>query len=185
MRFLHALLPLAALTAALAQPPAGPPPPLDNIKAYLGLSDATVASIQQALDKNRANVQPLMQQLGDKQAALGDLLTKGTTDAVAVGKLVLDAEAIRKQIKAQNDALKSTAVSYLTAAQKTKLATLEDAAKLQPTLHEAGALHLIDPPAGAAGGPGGPGPRGFGGPMPQGGPGAPGGPMPQNFMRRR
>ena len=157
MKTLHMLLPLAAMTIAFAQPngPGPRAPNFDNLKTYLGLSDTTIQNIQQAIQKAQSTIQPLAQQVAEKHKAVADLLATGTADAAAVGKLILDAEAIRKQIRTQHDALQSTTQSFLTADQKTKLKALEDAAKLAPAIHEAVGLHLIAGPEGV--GPGGPG----------------------------
>lgn len=170
MKAIRILLPIAAAAIAFAQPqpPANGPaaPSFDNLKSYLGLSDNTIQTIQQAIQKAGAANQTIVQQIADKHKALDDLLSKGTTDAAAVGKIVLDIEALRKQLNLQNEALTTTVVSFLTADQKTKLKALDDAAKLRPAIEEATMLHLLTPPAGAPGP--GAGPRGPGqgmGPM--------------------
>ena len=182
MKKLRMMLPLAAMTIAWAQPygPGPQAPAFDNLKTYLGISDTTIQSIQQAIQKTQSTIQPLVQQIGEKHRAVADLLAKGSTDAAAIGKLILDAEAIRKQIRTQHDALQSTAQSFLTADQKTKLKALEDAAKLAPAIHEAVGLHLVTGPEGA--GPGGPGMGPGMGPGNMGGGRGPGvGPMGPGF----
>ena len=168
----HILLPLAAFTVAFAQPQAGAPvrPTFDNIKTYLGLSDTTLQNIQQTIGSKQSTIQALAQQMGEKHKAVATLLANGTTDAAAVGKLILEAEAIRKQISTQHDALQSSVLALLTADQKSKLKALEDAAKLAPAIQEAAHLHLIAQVGNPGAGPGmpfggGPGMRMGQGPM--------------------
>ncbi len=156
--------------AAFAQPPGGPggPGPMDgmqppaaaagaalsSIKAFLGLSDAQIASIQaaktSALDANRT----IMAEIQTKQTALNDLLAKGATDASAVGNAMLEIDALRKQAKANLDKARTQALSFLSADQKTKLKQLEDAEKLRVEIGEAHALLLLTPPATPSGMPG-------------------------------
>lgn len=169
------LLSVAALGVAFGQGPMGPgrrgpmgfgapgaaqqTPTFTDLKTYLGITDAQITQIQTLQKAAAANVQTLVQQLRAKEQSLRDLLAAGTTDAAAVGKVVLDADAIRKQIKAAHDGVQGQAVAVLFADQKTKLTALDAAAKLEPTIRQAQILDLLTPPANAAGGMG---PRGFG-----------------------
>ncbi len=166
--------------AAFAQPPGpgGPPaqPPNTEIKAYLGLTDAQVTGLQSVRTQLNSALSANRQQIQSKQTDLENLLAKGTTDAAAVGKLVLDISNLRKQVDATTASFRDQARNLLTADQKKKLAALEDAAKLQPDIQEAAGLLLVAPPAPPAGKQGLFGPGGFGGPrdfgaMRPGGPG--------------
>jgi len=158
------------VAVSFAQPPAMGPgqapgqPPVSEIKAYLSLTDTQITSITTALrtaaDANRT----LAEQMRTKQEALQTALTSGSTDAAAIGRAMLEIQAIRKQLEANHTKSLEQAASFLSADQKTKLKALEDAAKLQPVIHEAHALQLLAPPAGGPGpgpGPQGPGRRGF------------------------
>ncbi len=158
------ILAMTAMAMALAQGPpqggpmgpGGPPPQggpgaaqapqFGEVKAYLGLSDAQISSMQGAQKSAMDGLKPLIDQLQTKSQALRDTLEKGTTDAAAVGKAVLEIDALRKQVAASMKATQLQLVNILTADQKTKLAKLEDAAKLQPVIGQAGALGLLAPP---------------------------------------
>lgn len=195
MRKLRMLLPLAGLGVALAQMPGGGPRgpmgpgrmqgaqapvvQFTELKSYLNLTDAQVQQIQQAQKQTATDLQAIFTQVQDKQKALRALLDGGTTDAAAVGKLMLEINALHKQIQQAATTRQTTALSFLTGDQKTKLKSLEDALKLQPAIHQAMALGLLTPPQGAQG------PRGMGlfgeGPG-MGGFGFGAGPM--NFGRR-
>lgn len=147
---LRIALPLILAGAAMAQGPMGPGrrmgPGLDAVKDYLGLTDAQVQSIQQARQRAGENARTTFEQIRTKQTALRDLLDKGTTDAAAVGKLTLEIEALRKQAKEAMSGVRTQSAAQLTAAQAAKLKSLEEAAELQPALHGAMALGLLEPP---------------------------------------
>ena len=125
----------------------------------MNITDAQIQSLKQIGEQTRTTVQPLMKQIAEKSKALADLRKSGSTDSAAIGKLVVDIDALQKQVKDARDNARTGALGVLTADQKTKLAALEAAAKLLPAIRQAEALGLIDPPQGA--GPGGPG-MGFG-----------------------
>src|SRR5260221_7653625 len=88
---------ITVLTAAmaaclLAQPPAGGPghrprPNHDQIKSYLNLTDAQVQALEQIQQQQMDSARPMMTQIGQKHAALNDMLQKGGADPTAVGKL--------------------------------------------------------------------------------------------------
>ncbi len=162
------ILPVFAVAAAFAQPPSGAPA-FTEIKAYLNLSDTQVTSIttanRTAMEANRTAAA----QMRTKHEALQAALNSGSTDAAAIGRAMLDIQALRKQLEANHAKVREQALSFLTADQKTKLKVLEEAEKLREEIREAHALQLLAPPANAAGM--GAGRRGAGGP---GGPGGPG-----------
>lgn len=130
-----------------------------DVKAYLGLTDAQVTQLTQLLTQQRTAAQTLMDQIRTKEQALQTQLSQGSTNAAALGQLLIDIQALRKQVSGLQDTYRAQAVATLTADQKTKLAALDAAAKLQPTIHEANMLNLLAPAAGTGGGVGG---RGFG-----------------------
>lgn len=167
-------LALAGLGVALAQGPMGPggfrrfaaperpaqTSRFDELKAYLNLTDSQIQSIQQAQQKAMESQRSVLEQVQSKQQALHDLLDKGTSDAAAVGKLMLDIRAFQKQIEQARTATHTQLLGFLTADQKTKLAALEQAAKLWPLIQQGGMLGLLEPPAPGPGFPGGPGTMG-------------------------
>jgi Spy/CpxP family protein refolding chaperone len=160
---------LLAATAAFAQQP--PTPDVSALKTYLSLTDSQITALQAIQKQQRTGVSDLHQQVQQKQQALNALLSGGSTDANAVGKLVLDIQALRKQIDTNASSFRAQAANVLTADQKTKLKTLDDASKLQPAISEAVFLLLLAPPTPAQGGLLGPG--GMGGFGVFGGPGGP------------
>lgn len=136
--------------------------PVAEIKAYLSLSDAQVTQLQQLArteaDANRTR----RQEIATKQQTLRDQLRAGSTDAATLGRLLLDAENIRRQIENAEKAYREQAVALLNAAQKTKLKALEDAMALHDEIRQGMALNLLTPPE-APQGRGGFGPRSRGG----------------------
>lgn len=161
-----------SLSAAglLAQPAAGgAAPTFTELKTALSLSDAQVTSLTQIRQAEAQAVQPIATQMQTKRAALQASLTTGTT-ALAAGTALLEIEGLRKQMETIQTNARNQATGVLTAAQRTALATLDTAAKLQPAVGQAQALNLLAAPAnagnGAGGRPGmgGPGGRAFGPP---------------------
>jgi len=144
---------------------AGAPGSVVELKAALGLSDAQVTSLQQIRTSQRETISTLARQMRTKNEALRASLSSGTT-AVAAGTTLLEIEALRKQLTTVEGNVRTQALGVLTAEQRTKLKTLEDAAALQPAIRQATALGLLTHPVGPGGprgmgGMGGVGPRGF------------------------
>lgn len=169
---------LAWAVAGFAQGPAGPGFPLgppqpgtDLVKAFLTLTDSQIQGLQQLRTQTGDALQSIHQEIQQKQTTLQEQLSKGSTDAAALGKLLLDIEALRKRVTQTEETLHNQALGTLTAAQKAKLMTLEDAVKLQPVIGQAAGLQLLTPPQLPMGGPGvgpfGTGPRGPAGRAPR------------------
>lgn len=173
-----AVLITAVAGMLVAQAPA--PPPLDALKNYLNLQDSQIQALQQLRQQEMQAIRPLATELAAKHQSLRDQLDRGSTDAAALGKLLLEAESVRKRLIQTRDSYHNQALNVLTAEQKNKLASLEQARKLAPVIWQAQALGLLAPPE-----PGemlGPGLRGVGrgfGMMPGGAPG------PGRFAGRR
>jgi Spy/CpxP family protein refolding chaperone len=147
-------------------PPSDGQPDLSDVTSYLSLTSTQVQSLQSISTQQRAAVRGVQQQIADKQRALDTLIQKGSTDAAALGNLLIDMQNLRKQVNQSAGTYQSQALAVLTPDQKTKLNNLQAAAQLQPAIHEAGFLGLLAPPQGANAGPGagmrmGPGPRPF------------------------
>ncbi|MBK5294612.1 MAG: periplasmic heavy metal sensor [Acidobacteriia bacterium] len=177
---LHHLMIVAGIATCFAQGPGMPPPGgvgprtpnFDSLKTYLSLSDTQVEGLRQIQTQQQSTMQSLRQEMATKQKALQDQLKAGSTDAAAVGRLVLDLEALRKKAQDAGKGLTTQATNILTPDQKTKLTALDEAANLRDEIRQATALHLLVP-AEIPGGPGFMG-RGMGG-APEGRPGQ--GPM--------
>ena len=167
---LHTLLPLAVLGLGFAQgpiPQAGPigpgprPGPMprggvEAIRQYLGLTDDQIQQIQKARDAARISTQDVAGQLRAQEAEIRRLLESGTADAGAVGRLALDIDALRGQMKQAADTAHQNVLAFLTPDQTAKLLTLEEAARLRPAVDEAaglGLLHQATPPGPPPAGP--------------------------------
>jgi hypothetical protein len=158
--------------SAWAQPTPPPQPGITQLKAYLTLTDAQVQALQTIQSQLRTSTSALRQQIADKQTALSTNLAAGGSSAAALGQLLLDIQALQKQISEAQAAAQPQAVAILTQAQQPLLQALVAAAKLQPEVREAETIGLIAPAPGAGG------PAGRGGPqMAPGRGGANGGPM--------
>jgi len=175
------LLGFVVLGVALAQGPgprarrggpqgAASQPNYDALKTYLNLTDAQVQQMQQIRQQAASSVSALLPQIRTKRQSLRDLLTSGTADPAAVGKIVLDAYALDKQVQQARTTARTQALAVLSADQQAKLEALQDAASSGPALREAMGLGLVTPPAGPGGMLGG-----FGMQGPRGGPGMMGG----------
>lgn len=187
------ILSVFAFAAVFAQPPGmgmgprpGAGPAFTEIKAYLNLTDTQLDSIRNAnraaMEANRA----AMDQIRQKRQALQTALAGGSTDAAAIGRAMLEIQALHKQVETNQTKAREQALSFLDAGQKTKLKALEDAEKLREEIGEAHALQLLAPPANAQQGPGhGPGPGHGHGPGGMGGPRGPGGPGMNRFQHRQ
>lgn len=174
------ILPLFAIAASFAQPPGmgsaagqGPGPGMGmgmgmqgpghgpgaaqsftEIKAYLNLSDTQLSSINAAIRAAADSVQTLRRAIGEKHAALRTLLNNGSTDASAIGKAMIEIRDLEKQVAAAQAKIQEQALSFLSAEQKSKLKTLEEAEKLRPAIGQAHALRLLAPQASPGPGPG-------------------------------
>lgn len=167
MTKLSLLAPVFALAVAFAQGPPTPggfAPPVTELKTYMNLTDTQITSITNSNQALMTASRTVMEQIRTKRTALQALLTAGSTDAAALGKLLLEIQALEKQITDNHTKAQTAAVSFLSADQKTKLKGLEDASKLREEIGEASRLNLLAAPApGAAGVRQGP-PNGFRGP---------------------
>ncbi|MFN7649129.1 MAG: Spy/CpxP family protein refolding chaperone [Acidobacteriota bacterium] len=154
MKLLSLLIPAFTAAVALAQPP------VNELKTFLNLTDAQVASIQ---DANRSAMQAtrdLADKLRTNRQNLRSLSSQANPDSAAVGRLVLEGQTYAKQIAEGRAKARQTALTLLSAEQKTTLTTLVAAMQLQGEIRAAQRLNLI---AGAPEGPegsGGPGMRG-------------------------
>ncbi len=149
------LLPLLAFTLAAALPlaaqagpagPAGPPPPSAGgipggpgagpggpppdvvLREILGLTDDQLSAVQALQETRRQTAQPLVQQMGDAQKALGDALKAASPDPAAVGSALLVVESLRKQLGAVDEAFRTGFAALLTADQKARVDSIRSVA---------------------------------------------------------
>jgi Spy/CpxP family protein refolding chaperone len=125
------------------------PPPVsyfDDLKQYLGLSDAQLEQLRQILaDRDRAT-QAIYQQISAKQMELHNLMESGSNDALRIGTLTLEIRNLQKQIGSPQDSFRQRALAVLTPEQRTKLAGLDQVLKLSPAASQGVMLLLLEPP---------------------------------------
>lgn len=128
-------------------------PGLAELKAYLGLTDAQISSLQAIQRGSTESMKTVVEQIQEKRKALQTLITQGT-DPAAAGKLLFEIAALQKQLEDERDDRHDQAIAVLTADQKLKLKTLEEAAKLRFVIQQAMQLNLLEPLPMAGPGPG-------------------------------
>jgi Spy/CpxP family protein refolding chaperone len=114
---LLSLMLLAGTGAALAQ---NPPETLVFLKNRLGLTGQQVSAIRELQRKHREDVLPLEQQLRAKNQALRAALEVAQPSTATVGQIVIDQQALRKQLNAHNEKLRTDILALLTPEQKQK-----------------------------------------------------------------
>ncbi len=108
--------------------PQHPPRPQAVLAHYLQLTPDQITAWQQIEKDTAAAVKPLAQNERDLQKQVKTALEAPNPDPLAVGKLVVSADALREQIKGLRDAAKSKRLALLTADQKTKFDAFQAAA---------------------------------------------------------
>jgi hypothetical protein len=73
-------------------------------------------------------------------------LRDGSTDALTVGRLLVEINGLQRQLPGSGAPYRTRAVAVLSDAQKQKLATLDDVLQLSRAAGEATALNLIESP---------------------------------------
>jgi Spy/CpxP family protein refolding chaperone len=139
---------MATAASLLAQ---RPEPTLDALKSYLNLTDSQVQGLQQIQQQERQANRTTMQTIRQSQANLDSMLQKGGADAATTGKLLMDIQALQGSMSKTHDSFSAQAANTLTADQKAKLKTLQDAMALMPAIHQASALGLLASPQGSGG----------------------------------
>jgi len=119
----------------------------DEVKAYLGLSDTQVQSITASNKAAREANSPLMEQIRTKQKALRAAMAADANDAAAVGAAMIEIKTLHKQAAAARTKTHEQAVSFLSAEQKAKLATLGNSRDLRRETMQAQRLQLLAPSA--------------------------------------
>lgn len=150
-----------SIGTALAQQ--GPPPGgpgwggahLDALKTFLQLSDSQVQSITALQTSFRSTVKPIRDQIMTKEQELKQEMAKPAPDSAVVAQLMVDIKNLRNQIKSARAGQQPQLLAILNDAQKSSLASLQQALSLQQAAHQAAAVGFIDAPQGTNfGGPG-------------------------------
>jgi Spy/CpxP family protein refolding chaperone len=130
--------------------PPFPTPAYSQLKAYLNLSDTQLQSLEDIYKSRLTAQQAIYQQISAKQKQLNQLLAEGTTDAAAVGQLMIDIHNLQQQAATPSSTYRDQALKVLSADQAAKLTALVTALQLQQAAYQAVTLNLIDSPARAA-----------------------------------
>jgi Spy/CpxP family protein refolding chaperone len=124
-----------------------PTPNFSQLKTYLNLSDGQLQSLADIYKSRMAAQQAIYQQISAKQTQLNQLLAGGTSDAAAVGQLMIDIHNLQKQLPFPNSTYRDQALKVLTPDQTAKLPALTSAMALQQAAWQAVTLDLVDGPA--------------------------------------
>jgi hypothetical protein len=123
-----------------------PVPSYNEVKQYLGLSEAQTQSLESILRNRNQAQQSLWQQIAEKNRTLYQLLETSGASAAQVGQLMIDIKNLERQMPTLEAPYRAQALNVLTADQKTKLARLDEALKLQQTASQAAMLLLLEYP---------------------------------------
>jgi Spy/CpxP family protein refolding chaperone len=155
---------LAGVSPAGAQdqPPQRPnrPSPDEAVKTILDLSDAQLQQLKDLRDSVAAQRQDHATEIRRLQQQQRELLKVSPPDAAALADILVQQQNLQKQIQDENTAFRDGALNLLTASQKEKVQSIQDALELVRNAGPLAQFGLIDGPGGR-GGPGGVG--GFGG----------------------
>lgn len=142
------------------------PAPIDAVKTYLSLTDSQITGFQAIRQTTATAGEPIQQQLQTKMQALRTAMNATPVNAATITSIQAEISTLRAQLDKIQASAQAQMVALLSAAQKTKLATLEAAATLRDEVQGASILGLVSGVPGGPGGfggPGGPGGRGPGG----------------------
>ncbi len=146
------VLTFALAAAAFAQGPrrmAGEPS--KALTEYLGLSEDQVNRLNNLNRDAMRQGRPDREQMRERARALREQMNSANPDPAAVGRAMLEMRQSRKTAGDAMTQARQNALSVLTEEQRTKLAALETARKLQPAIGEAMRYRLLAPPSGGDG----------------------------------
>jgi Spy/CpxP family protein refolding chaperone len=118
----------------------------DQLKQYLVLSDAQVASLQQIRQNRIQQEQAIYTQMNEKQRQIYSLLQQGSNDAATIGRLMVESNNLSRQLPLKGDTYRTEVLAILTPGQKAKLPSLVEAMSLQAAAWQATELNMIDNP---------------------------------------
>lgn len=120
-----AIVVLLAAAVAIAQPGPGRGP--KALADYLQLSDQQITSWQQIQKDTAAAAKPLAENARDLQKQLHTALQAATPDPTAVGKIAVQLESVRSQIRSAHEAADAKRLAVLNADQKAKFQAFQAA----------------------------------------------------------
>jgi Spy/CpxP family protein refolding chaperone len=128
---------LAVAATAAAQPWGGHPPgrhggpgggPLAGLR-LLDLSEEQEAAVRDLVQQHRKAAQPIREQQRARMRQIHELAATPGADPASIGRLVIEAEATHKQMRAEQDKLKESVGALLTPEQRELWTRLEAAHK--------------------------------------------------------
>ncbi len=156
MRFTSILAAVVALAATLSaqttggtiivSPPVFPPPSYPELKQYLNLTDAQVASLLNILQQKAQAQQQINDQLSQKYQTLQTLLQSVNPNPTTVGQTMIDIQNLQKQTTPSTEPYHTQALAVLTQSQTALLANLNTALQLQTAAYEAVSVNLLVQP---------------------------------------
>ncbi len=144
---------LVCASVALAQMPGpGPitiPTPIfsPELREFLGLTSAQVESITKLKAAYNLTVVRKQMRASQVQMEIAEWTEKDPIVPMELGLRYAELEQIRRELRDEFEKTRMQIREVLTAAQRTKLQVLEDAAKLQPLVQQAQCENLIDSPS--------------------------------------
>lgn len=119
-------------------------PRFDELKAFLGLTDQQVQQLTQLQTAYYQANQTIYNEMAAKQRILYEQMESETPNGSIAGEAVVAIANLRKQLSAAERQVRQNAGAILTEAQKPKLAQLDAARSLQPSIWQAQTLFLLD-----------------------------------------
>ncbi|MDX2149545.1 MAG: hypothetical protein SFV54_02345 [Bryobacteraceae bacterium] len=133
-------------TPAIFPPPPDLVLPYKAVTDYLGLSAAQLDTLRRVQQQRREAEAAIYRQMSEKQRTIEELLRSNTMDALRVGQLTLEINALRRQLPLNDGPYREQALAALTEAQKQRLPGLVQALKLQQAGWEAVDLSIVENP---------------------------------------
>lgn len=140
-----------AVITVPAEPGIGLVSPYAEIKTYLSLTDQQLTALQEVQRSRQQADEAIYKQINDKQVQLSQLLNANSTDALAIGRLMVEINNLRRQVPTNQGPYRENAVKVLTPPQVAKLPALVQALQLSRPAWEATSLNLIDDPNNSGG----------------------------------
>jgi Spy/CpxP family protein refolding chaperone len=161
-------LALAVVATAEAQagrrqgpgPHAGPGGPMMGALRLLDLSDEQEAAVRDLMQQHRKAMQPILEQQRTRMHQIVEQADTPGTDPASIGRLVIEAQTVRKQMRSEHEKLKQAVLALLTAEQRdlwTKIEAAQQKARTKAGAHR-GQRPGWGPGDGFGWGPGGLGP---------------------------
>lgn len=145
------ILALFVASAAFAQtvpvivPGPGGTPPYFQLKQFLELTDAQYAQVFQNIEQYRRTLQSYQQRIFDLQREIAAEFDREQLSSGEIGTRYVEIELNCRAVVEEAKKLYEQNSSLLTAAQKRKLETLNDAIKLLPIISEAQQAAILGP----------------------------------------